>query len=133
MADSNLTTAPKRLTEKESVKNPSSGTRGLRRGGSPGRPKGVQNKVTREVREFAQRILQHPKGQAKLLEQYQRGCLPPPILIMLFHYVYGPPKKTVQLEGHQIETLRFVIDDHACRAAVGSPHGDESTGEGVPA
>ena len=40
----------------ESVKNQSSRTRGLKRGGSPGRKKDVPNKVTREVKALAASI-----------------------------------------------------------------------------
>ena len=56
-------------TDKESVKSPSSRTRGLKRGGSPGRKKGVPNKVTREVQALAQSIVEDPAVQATMLAQ----------------------------------------------------------------
>ena len=66
----------------ESVKDPSTRTRGLKRGGSPGRPKGVQNKVTREVQALAQGIIEDPairfaRPFAPLSEhKHPRGLLP---------------------------------------------------------
>ena len=37
-----------------------SNTTGLKRGGSPGRPKGVPNKATKEVKELSQRLVLDP-------------------------------------------------------------------------
>lgn len=64
-----------------------------------GRPKGVPNKVTLEVREAARQFVEDPVGQAKLLEQYQQGSMNPTVLQMLYHYAYGKPKDTLELQG----------------------------------
>jgi hypothetical protein len=63
-------------------------TSGLRRGG-PGRPKGIPNKITLQIKETARVFLSDPKGQRKLLEQYQRGKLHPSVLTMLYAYAFG--------------------------------------------
>lgn len=64
-----------------------------------GRPKGVPNKVTLEIREAARQFVEDPAGQAKLLEQYQQGNLNPSVLQMLYHYAYGKPKDAIELKG----------------------------------
>ncbi len=70
-------------------------------GGDPrsggGRPPGVQNKVTREIKEIAQGLLEDPIYQAKLKEQLQEGKLAPPVLCLLYNYAYGKPKETVDV------------------------------------
>ena len=38
-------------------------TSGLKRGGSPGRPKGVPNKATKEVKELARKLVLDPGGR----------------------------------------------------------------------
>ena len=97
----------------ESVKNPSSRTRGLKRGGSPGRPKGVLNKVTREVKAFSQGVLEDPAVQAMLLSQARRGKLAPAVMTLLFHYAYGKPKETVALEGGLEGLTIRIVDEYA--------------------
>src|SRR5260221_295025 len=95
-------------TDKESVKSPSSRTRGLKRGGSPGRKKGVPNKVTREVQALAQGIVEDPAVQATMLAQARRGRLAPPVLAMLFYYAYGKPKERVEV-GVEPKVKKLVI------------------------
>ena len=73
-------------------------TSGLNRGG-PGRKPGIPNKATVEVKEAAQAFLNDPAGLAKMLEQYRRGKLAPPVVIMLHHYAYGKPKDIIQHEN----------------------------------
>lgn len=72
---------------------------GLKRGGSPGRPRGVPNRATREVKEAAQLFLADPQGQARLLEQYRRGKLHPSVLALFYHYAYGKPKDELEVSG----------------------------------
>jgi hypothetical protein len=75
--------------------------RSFRKGasGNPrGRPKGAQNKVTRELQALAQGIIEDPVVQARLLNQAQRGKLAPAVMSLLFHYAYGKPKETLALE-----------------------------------
>jgi hypothetical protein len=74
----------------------------LKRGGSPGRQKGVQNKATVEVKEAARAFLSDPVGQAKLAEQYRRGKLHPSVLQMFYHYAFGKPAETVNLNAGDV-------------------------------
>ena len=79
-------------------------TSGLKRGG-PGRPKGVPNKVTVEIREAARAFVNDEEGQRKLLEQYRRGKLNPAILQMFYGYGWGKPKETLAVEGMEAAPL----------------------------
>lgn len=63
-----------------------------------GRQKGTPNKATVEIKEAARAFLADEQGQAKMLEQYQRGELNPSVLALLYHYAYGKPKDTLALE-----------------------------------
>jgi hypothetical protein len=65
--------------------------------GEGGRPRGVQNKATVEIKEASRLFLSDVTGQAKLLEQYQKGELNPSILTLLHYYAYGKPKETMAL------------------------------------
>lgn len=85
-------------------------TSGLKRGGQPGRTKGTPNKVTQEVRTLAQNLLQRPAYVQKLQHDIDARKLHPAVETMLWHYAYGKPKETVQVEGG-LEVLRVVIDD----------------------
>lgn len=81
-------------------------TSGLRRGG--GRPKGVLNKVTHEVRELAQTIVNDPVGLEKMRQLYRAGRLNPTIVTRLFEYAYGKPKETIALEGQDGTPLQLI-------------------------
>ena len=72
-------------------------TAGLKRGGSPGRPKGVPNKATKEVKELAQRLVLDPEYQAKLKQRLLKGTLPSAVEALLWHYSFGKPKETLDV------------------------------------
>jgi len=65
----------------------------------PGRPRGVPNKATTEVRTWAQEVLGDPKVRAKTLSLARSGRLAPAIHVSLLHYAYGKPAETVELQG----------------------------------
>ena len=69
----------------------------FKRGGSPGRPKGVPNKATTEVKEMARRLLNDPEYQGQLRERLIKGTLPPAVETMLWAYGYGKPKETLEV------------------------------------
>ena len=71
-------------------------TSGLRRGG--GRPKGVPNKATVEIKDLSRRLLEDPEYQASLKTRLRRGTAQA-IERELYHYAYGKPKDTVELTG----------------------------------
>lgn len=94
-------------------------TRGSFTPGDPraGRPRGVPNKTTRQVREIAQRLVEDPKYVASLVRRLGAGKIAPAVEVMLWHYAYGKPKDTVRVEGG-LEELRVAIagkcDSCAC-------------------
>lgn len=63
-----------------------------------GRPKGVQNKATVEIREASKRLLEDDAYQANLLERLRDGKAPH-METLLHHYAYGKPKETHELTG----------------------------------
>jgi len=63
-----------------------------------GRPKGKPNKATRDIQEFARKMLEDPEYVRKLTSRLQAGKathLEP----LLYHYGYGKPKDTLAVEG----------------------------------
>jgi hypothetical protein len=64
-----------------------------------GRKKGVVNKVTREVRDWARALFEDPQVQAKTLSMMQDMTIPSGIYNELLHYAYGKPKEMVELSG----------------------------------
>ena len=64
-----------------------------------GRPKGVQNKATLEVKEFARGLIDSPEYQAALLARIQAGTLSPGVETLLWHYSFGRPKEQVELSN----------------------------------
>jgi len=72
-------------------------TSGLKRGGSPGRPKGVPNKATKEVKELARRLVLDPEYQQKLRQRLLTGTLPPAVESMLWFYAFGKPKESIEI------------------------------------
>jgi hypothetical protein len=70
---------------------------GLKRGGSPGRPKGTPNRATVEVREFAGRIIDDPDYQAKLRRGAIFATLSPTIEALLRYCAKGKPEERIDL------------------------------------
>jgi len=87
------TTRPTSVSEKHSVENPR--LRNLKRGGSPGRPKGKPNKVTQEVRTLAQRLVGDRQYRENLQERLRAGHAGP-VEILLWHYAFGKPRDTTE-------------------------------------
>lgn len=89
----------KKVAGKQPVKYPSGRTRGLKRGGGPGRKKGVPNKVTIEAKLAAAGLVDDPVYRRKLATDLRKRKVHPAIESMLWHYAKGKPKETVALEG----------------------------------
>jgi hypothetical protein len=65
-----------------------------------GRPKGILNKTTREIRESSARIIGDPDYLASLKIRLRDGKAPH-MEVLLHHYAFGKPKETVKHEGVQ--------------------------------
>src|SRR6188768_1407613 len=74
-----------------------------------GRPRGIPNKVTQEVREWARGIFDDPAVQATTLAQAKSGTLAPGIYAKLLEYAYGKPTDVVELTGKDGAALSHVI------------------------
>jgi len=64
-----------------------------------GRPKGVQNKTTVEVRELASRLVTDPDYLENLEIRLKTGEAAPAVEAMLWHYAHGKPVDKVELTG----------------------------------
>ena len=72
-------------------------TSGLKRGGGPGRPKGVPNKATIEAKGACSELVDEPEYRANLKKRLIAGKLAPAVECMLWLYAKGKPKETVEL------------------------------------
>ena len=80
----------------------------LRKGG--GRPKGVPNKATREIKDFARECLEDPTYIESLKRRLKSGKAPH-METLLAHYGYGKPKEQLEIEG-TLSVATTVIHEH---------------------
>lgn len=82
-------------------------TSGLKRGGSPGRPKGKPNKATVEVKEACAEIVDDPVYRRNVAKRARAGKLAPAVECLLWYYAKGKPKDHVDLvlTGEHLATL----------------------------
>jgi hypothetical protein len=90
-----------RKGKKETGEKPIAKYPNLQRKAGPGRPKGVPNKATTEIKEFARSLLDRAKYRANLIRRLDSGKVHPTIESMMHHYAYGKPKEVVQVEGSE--------------------------------
>lgn len=64
-----------------------------------GRPPGIPNRATVEVKELAAKLLGSQEYQASLKARLEAGELAPAVETMLWYYVHGKPRETVAVEG----------------------------------
>lgn len=68
------------------------------RKGQGGRKKGVINKATREIKDFARNILERPEYIASLKRRLDKGDAPH-METLLHHYAYGKPREGMDVSG----------------------------------
>jgi len=102
---SDVPTSDGKTVRPQSVRN----TSGLRRGGSPGRPKGVPNKVTTEARAACTQLVDDPVYRAKLLDDLRERKVAPAIECLLWYYAKGKPKDSVEVTGAAGGALTVVL------------------------
>jgi len=77
----------------------------------PGRPKGVPNRATTEMKEFALWFLTDETHRSNLRARILAGKADH-IETLLWLYVYGRPKETIKLEGEQRRPFLIVLPGH---------------------
>ena len=77
--------------------------------GNPGRPKGAQNKTTREVRDIARRLVDAPAYRKSLMARLQAGKLAPAMETLLWHYARGKPSDHVEVTGDGDAPLKVIF------------------------
>ena len=78
--------------------------------GNPnGRPKGLQNKATREIKEFWGKFFESAEYRDNAKRRILKGKAPH-LEKELLHYVYGVPRETLKIEG-EIPSLCILRDD----------------------
>jgi hypothetical protein len=61
-----------------------------------GRPKGAQNRATREAKEFCRGIVDDPRYQISLRRRAIAGKLSPAMECLLWYYAKGRPVRTIE-------------------------------------
>jgi hypothetical protein len=89
--------------------------------GEGGRPKGVPNKATREVREWSKNFLESERYRDLLKVRIERGRAMV-IETLLYHYAYGKPKERIEVEGNA--PMPLVIELVKDRRQLGEPDPD---------
>ncbi len=64
-----------------------------------GRFKGVPNRVTRQIRDQARRMVEDPRYRRRVMRDLRRGSLAPGLEAMLWYYAYGRPLERIRWTG----------------------------------
>jgi hypothetical protein len=91
---------------------------GTEQGPRPGRKRGSLNTVSKEAREFAARILDSREYRESLVRRIKAGTLPSNIEALLYHYRFGKPKETieVQMSPAEVDLSQLSNEELARRA-----------------
>ena len=75
-----------------------------------GRPKGVPNKATQEIREIAQGLTTaNPEWIEATRQRLLAGTESSTVVALLLHYAHGKPKETVELSDPDGKPLSFTL------------------------
>lgn len=88
-----------------------------------GRPKGIQNKTTVEIREFARWVLESAKYRKALVRRILAGEAQA-IEQLLFFYAYGKPRERLEVTTHDISSLRVVLVEGGYGNGAGNGNGN---------
>ena len=85
-------------------------TTGLKRTAGPGRPKGLPNKATREVKDFGEKFFKSKKYRDSLKTRILEGKAQQ-LEIHLMNLTYGKPKEQVEISDLREvpESVQFVF------------------------
>ena len=86
-----------------------------------GRPPGIPNRNTTEVRVWAASILEDEAVRAKTLQQARAGRLAPALIIELFNRAYGKTKDVVEMQNAELPPLIIRIEDAFASAEAETP------------
>jgi hypothetical protein len=71
-------------------------TSGLKRTAGPGRPKGLPNKATREIKEFGEKLFKSKEYRESITKRIIEGKAQP-VEIHLMNLTFGKPKEQVEI------------------------------------
>jgi hypothetical protein len=71
----------------------------------------VPNKVTLAIRDFAMSVLEDPTYRANLTRRAIRGRLHPSVEVQLYHYAYGRPKMSFEIEPPGAAVPCFIMPE----------------------
>ena len=102
-------------------------TSGLKRGGSPGRPKGSKDRFPRSVKASIRKVMEKiARQEPKLIEQVIRDGFAGkprdafPYVQLFAHYLDGKPPETINVQGNKPPAPWIVVVDPTALKALPS-------------
>lgn len=74
-----------------------------------GSRKGIRNRRTADIEEFARGIAGDAEVRQRMLLQARDGTLPAQVLALVFHYAYGKPIERIEHSGPEGEPLQVSL------------------------